>query len=118
MAKKYEKFKYYSIGQSTLYNLVLRALRICDYAVMEKDDSARLVEGKIKSSLKSWGERYKVSIMENDDFSKVYFQSKCVMPIQVIDFGKNRDNIKSFYRTLDELVDFYKETCKGEDGKK
>jgi len=104
MAKKYETFKEYSNKPDTLYPSILKTLEICNFLITNQNELTYQIQGKIKRSWISWGEQYSISIIESKDNSQVYFSSKCKLPTQIIDWGKNRKNAILFYKTLDELL--------------
>ena len=48
-------------------------------------------------SFTSWGENITVEIFQN---SLVKVESKCAMPFQLVDWGKNKENVQTFFAHL------------------
>lgn len=59
--------------------------------------SATELEASISISLSSWGERLKIEFLPG---GVLKVKSKCVYPLQCFDWGKNRDNVQTFFAKL------------------
>ena len=53
---------------------------------------------------KSFGERITVRLTYLENGVRISVRSQCVMPLQMIDFGKNRNNVVAVFRYLDADV--------------
>ncbi|MBM3200611.1 zinc ribbon domain-containing protein [Candidatus Woesearchaeota archaeon] len=109
MAREYETFKEYLLDKSTLLTIILKTLKLCKFSVQEWNESTGRIQGKTRVSFGSWGENYTVSVIKEDNGVRVFFNSKCAMPTQVIDWGKNKENSEQFYKVLDRLIEEEKE---------
>jgi len=52
----------------------------------------------LSPNLLSWGERIVVEILPGGE---IQVTSKCAYPLQIIDWGKNRQNVRQFFARLD-----------------
>lgn len=62
---------------------------------------------EISIGLFSWGENVVVEMFPNDE---IQVKSQCAFQPQIIDWGKNRRNVKQFFRRLEETENLCAET--------
>lgn len=55
----------------------------------------------VKMSLVSWGESMAINIYQD---GTVQVQSKCVVPLTLFDWGKNKKNVSAFFGHLDYFL--------------
>lgn len=78
------------------------ALKKCDFKAVRFDHSK--YKAWARFSLWSWGERIEVDYNQsNDDFVKVNCTSTCYFPMQIFDWGKNKQNTIDFFKKLELL---------------
>jgi hypothetical protein len=69
------------------------------------DQDALVVEGSKGFSLASWGEKISVRVEPvGPTVSVIHISSKPVMPLNVLDFGKNARNVKSFRAAVETAI--------------
>lgn len=60
---------------------------------------------KVGMTWLSWGEKFKILITNvGANLTRVEIASEAVFGLQVIDWGKNNENIQNFFKTLNELL--------------
>lgn len=82
-------------GGGDLRGLVMEALTALAWAV--KAETPRDITASTSLSLSSWGERVEI-VFANDGSLTV--TSKCALPTQCIDWGKNKRNVAKFIREV------------------
>ena len=51
-------------------------------------------------SFSSWGENVKLALIYQGDYTIVDIYSECVLPTQIFDFGKNKENVTRLFNYL------------------
>ena len=76
-----------------------------NFNITKEDISEGIILFKVGWSLLSWGEKFKIVITNaGTNLTKVEVASEGAIQAQVIDWGKNNDNIKNFFQTLTDLL--------------
>lgn len=76
------------------------------FKITMEDISQGKILFKVGWSLWSFGEEFRINITNlNANLTKVEVASQAALSAQVIDWGKNKDNINSFFQTLTELLE-------------
>lgn len=76
------------------------------FKITMEDISQGIILFKVGWSLWSFGEEFKVIITNpKSNLTKVEVASQAAINAQVIDWGKNKDNINIFFKTLTELLE-------------
>ena len=96
-------------GYNNEYNIVYIACHESainlNFKITEESLTEGIIEFKIGMSLFSYGEKFKIVITKiNASSTRVEVGSKVAASIQFIDWGKNKNNINSFFETLTELL--------------
>ena len=65
-----------------------------------KEDDSIVASSSL--SLLFWGERVIITFLSDDSIAVT---SKCALPVQCFDWGKNKANIKKFIAAFDERVE-------------
>ena len=60
-------------------------------------------------SFSSWGEKITVTLIDMMNYVRVDIYSECSLPTQIIDWGKNRENVHNVIRYIDSRVASYQE---------
>ncbi len=67
---------------------------------INSDSRGRNYKGLTLPSLFSWSERVVIVIEEGEGGFRVIFESKCIFPLQVYAWGKNKRNAERFFYNL------------------
>ncbi|PCC18897.1 hypothetical protein [Brevibacterium aurantiacum] len=59
------------------------------------------LSASVNVSWRSWGENLTVNVDEVPGGTVVRIRSECAFPLQIIDWGKNRDNVSQIKRGLE-----------------
>lgn len=91
------------------YNLVYikchEAAINLNFKITNEDIAEGIILFKIGMSWTSWGEKFKIVITSiNANLTRVEIASEAAYKAQLIDWGKNNENVKDFFRTLNELL--------------
>ena len=79
-------------GQSADSIVVLKtALKILSWPI--KEEAARHIIASTSLNLRSWGEKIEINVLPDNSIS---ITSKCSMPTQCFDWGKNKANVDKF----------------------
>ncbi len=87
-------------GGGSLYSLVRNAFAELSWKITV--DTPSHLEASATLNLASWGEKISVSI----EGTTVTIVSKCLLPTQCIDWGKNKKNVMLLLNTLRKLEHF------------
>lgn len=77
------------------------AARRSGLRVKAVDPAAGLVHAETRTSMWSWGEKITVHV---DGYNQVSMLSQCLLPTQLIDWGKNKRNVNRFFGHLTALL--------------
>lgn len=101
MTAKFQDFNSYNADKNQLFEQVKTALEKCNFPIESMNESEGVIQAKAKFNLWSWSEKIVIKI---DDNGKVSMKSECSLPTQIIDWGKNKRNVKKFFKTLESLL--------------
>jgi hypothetical protein len=73
---------------------VIDALKTLKYRILEQDVKNGFITARSRLNIWSWTEKVIVNI---DDCGHVRVESKCTLPTQVVDWGKNRRNVEKIF---------------------
>ena len=62
------------------------------------------MQGKVSAGMRSWGENVQATIGYGPRGAVVTLRSECALPTQVIDWGKNRQNVERIVEALRPLA--------------
>jgi len=62
------------------------------------------IQGKVSAGMRSWGENVQATIGYGPRGAVVTLRSECALPTQVIDWGKNRQNVERIVEALRPLA--------------
>ena len=79
----------------------LEAVRRSGFRVRRSDLAGGWVEARTRISMRSWSENVYVYL---DDENQVHISSECWWPVTVIDWGKNRSNVRRIAALLTALL--------------
>lgn len=90
----------YSKSIENLDNLIRKALMKAGFSKVGYNDDFKMFYASAGFSLWSYGENITVKITEQT----VHFSSVCILPVQVLSWGKNKRNSTKFFKELDILT--------------
>lgn len=64
------------------------------------EDHSDFVQAWVDTSMRSWGETIMVYISEVSGETVTEVESRCKFPLQIIDWGKNKDNVEHIIHEL------------------
>lgn len=76
---------------------VIDALNTLKYRILEKDERSGVITARSRLNIWSWTEKVVVNI---EDCGHVSVESKCTLPTQVVDWGKNRRNVEKVFSLI------------------
>ncbi len=98
MAARYREIRRYPAHALSVTQIV-EAMRACD---MKIDDVGHAsVMGSMPLNAWSFGERIDVLISPHGDDVIIDITSRCSLPTQVMDWGRNRKNVRKLYQSMD-----------------
>lgn len=62
---------------------------------------ASVVKASVHTNWRSWGEKVTVCLTEVSNGTDVRISSKCSFPLQIIDWGKNKENVGRVIKGLE-----------------
>lgn len=76
-----------------------------NFNITKEDIAGGEILFKVGMTLLSWGEFFKILITNvSTNLTRVEVASEAAFQAQLIDWGKNNENIKDFFKTLTELL--------------
>jgi hypothetical protein len=97
---KHKEEKSYSKSIENLDDLIRRALMKAGFSKVGYNDDFKMFYASAGFSFWSYGEDITVKITEHT----VHFSSVCILPVQVLSWGKNKRNSTKFFKELDALT--------------
>lgn len=95
---------------STVFENAVKALHCLEWEVKIRNPDKGEIVASTPVSWRSWGEDFTIQLSRTgDNWVKVDVLSKA--KLQVVAWGKNKDNILGFYNTLDYVKDSGSESC-------
>jgi hypothetical protein len=88
----------YDLGPDALKEAVARALNATGWTAYGNWSGQRFV-AEVGISFWSWGEKISIEI---DPGGAVWIESRCRLPTQCLDWGKNQRNVDAFLALVDE----------------
>ncbi len=97
--------KVYNHPYNMVYVQCLESANRNEFDIKKENISTGKIEFKVGWSLVSFGEKFIITIIEEEPKkTSVTVTSAASVSLQIIDWGKNSDNIKEFYQTLNEIL--------------
>lgn len=59
-----------------------------------------MMRATVNVTLMSWGEHITINVGQHPQGSVVHIESKCAMPVQLVDWGRNKKNVDHIVRGL------------------
>lgn len=99
MVKEFEK------SYNVVYIKCHEAAINLNFNISKEDISEGIILFKIGLSFFSWGEKFKIVITNlGVNLTRVEIASEATFGAQIIDWGKNNENIQNFFKTLNGLL--------------
>jgi len=99
MTASYNESRNFDLERDLLLESAKVALEKSKFKIKAFDKTTGIIRAKTKLSWWSWTEVVTVNINEN---SELQILSKCAFPMQIFDWGKNKQNVKKFFSNLKE----------------
>jgi hypothetical protein len=97
MTAKFERTKSYDLPKHDLLLLAESALISCGFKIKNIDRGQGIIDAKSRLNIWSWTEEIVIEVHES---GSIYMESRCYIPTQVVDWGKNRKNVERFFDAL------------------
>jgi hypothetical protein len=101
MTANHQMNRQYTTDFDLLFMKCQEAIKLCAFELQESDSSSGYIKAKTKMSWKSFGENIELRINHN---GAINITSTSSVPTTLYDYGKNKENIESLFRTLDTLI--------------
>ena len=99
MTKEFEK------SYNIIYIKCHEAAINLNFKISKEDITEGVILFKVGMSWTSWGEKFKIVITSvNANLTKVEIASETAFQAQLIDWGKNNENIKNFFQEVNNLL--------------
>jgi len=99
MVKEFEK------SYNVVYIKCHEASINLNFKITKEDVYEGIILFKVGWSIWSFGERFKIVITKvGVNLTKVEVASEAAIKAQIVDWGKNKDNIRIFFETVTELL--------------
>ncbi|PID26581.1 MAG: hypothetical protein CR982_09510 [Candidatus Cloacimonadota bacterium] len=98
MGVKFEKTQNYNLDKVKLIERIKIALKKSKFKIKNIDEKNGLIHARSKLNFSSWTEKISIKVDDNGD---VTIKSKCFLPTQIVDWGKNEKNVKKIFNSLD-----------------
>ncbi len=94
----YTETREFNYSKTALSDTVSKALQSLEweFALVNPE----FFKGKIRRSIWSWGENFEIHIEEN---GSIRMQSKCRLATSIVDWGKNKRNVKKFFLAFEKV---------------
>ena len=109
VTSKYEANKTIKGNPTENENLIMGALKNAGFKKVALDKDEHHFYAQTKFSMSSFSEYIEVSFKHDHFSTEMKFKSKCALPTQVVDWGKNKRNYKRFEKELEKLMSENKE---------
>jgi hypothetical protein len=97
MTAKFEMTKFYDLPKHDLLLLAEAALISCGFKIKNIDREQGIIDAKSRLNIWSWTEEIVVEVQES---GSIYMESRCYIPTQVVDWGKNKKNVEKFFGAI------------------
>ncbi|WP_438426087.1 hypothetical protein [Aquimarina macrocephali] len=97
MGVKFEASKKYDSSKIELIHNIKTAIDKSKFEIENIDKENRTIYAKSSLNIWSWFEKISIRIEENGN---VTMTSECYLSTQIVDWGKNKRNVKTFFRHL------------------
>lgn len=97
MASKFEETKQFNKSYDELFLNSVEAINLVGFELIKVDRVSGQIEAKTNRSIRSYGENIFIKINQN---SNVFIRSKSSVRTTLIDWGKNKENLRKLWSTL------------------
>jgi hypothetical protein len=91
--------KNYHVARNLVFKEAINVLNALGFKIENCDESNGAIEAKKGASFRSYGEHIKISVTSSNGESQVQVESQ--VKYQVVDYGKNRENVQKILTELD-----------------
>lgn len=89
---------------STTLPLIQQALLNAKFTNIGFDEAENRFYATSGFLMSSWSEYIEVKIIKMDQRTELNFKSICAFPLQIVDWGKNKENYRKFEKELNKLT--------------
>ena len=104
MAASVEKMLFIDLPFEQVYGVIGSALQQIGATISYVDPHSCIFVASRKVSMTSWGETITISPFRTSKGCSLRIKSECSLPTQLIDWGKNNENIKNFSFALSKIL--------------
>lgn len=98
MTAKFEERAIVNGSFNTIFEKCVEAIQHCKFEIVSISERYGLITAKAGFSFWSWGETITVSLSRSGE---ILVKSECVLPTQVISWGKNEANVNKIFAQLE-----------------
>lgn len=92
----------YHASYNKAFDCVIQAVNDCGFSIVTKNRQTGIINLSTGFSFRSWGETITIQISAFDGIVKISIES--ASKAQLIDWGKNHENIDAIITTLDQCL--------------
>ena len=100
----YNESRSYAASKQVVFKQTVAALSALGFRVKNSNEASGLIEAEKDISVRSWGEKIKITVTSSTAGSQVNVESKAAYPLQAVDWGKNKENVQKILTDLDSRV--------------
>ena len=104
MPSTYNESRIYAASRQVVFAQTVAALNALGFRVKNSNEANGVIEAERDISVRSWGEKIKITITPTNGGSQVNVESKSAYPLQAVDWGKNKENVQRILTDLDTRV--------------
>ena len=101
---KYKAKEILHLDVETSASLIIKALEQAKFSQIHINEEGTKIQATSGFSMSSWSENIKVTVRKDENVTKMKFTSICAFPMQIFDWGKNKENYKRFSNELNKLI--------------
>ena len=110
MPSVYNESRDYTASKQVVFKQTVAALSALGFRIKNNNEASGLIEAEKDISVRSWGEKIKITVTSSTAGSQVNVESKAAYLLQAVDWGKNKENVQRILTDLDSRVAAYSST--------
>ena len=104
MPSVYNESRNYTASKQVVFGQTTAALNALGFRIKNSNEANGLIEAEKDISVRSWGEKIKITVTSSGGSSQVNVESKAAYPLQAVDWGKNKENVQRILTDLDSRL--------------
>lgn len=86
------------------FNSCIEAAQQCNFNIEQEKPPQGVITASTDATFLSWGEKVRIELYRvNNKSVEINVESEPLSPIQIIDWGKNKENEKIFINEIEEI---------------